>query len=159
MSPRSGPPGSKVLATLGAWEAAGDHDAVAGFFEDAKYPDGESVPQVMYYAEHGTVSKDGSEHSPPRPVMRRTSKNNHSKWMKVLHRHIDSGMDVKTAYGQVAAMMAGDIKKSINSFSAPGNAPSTIKAKGFDSPLRETKVALRAVSHQVRKRASGKGKK
>ncbi len=149
-----------MLAALKAWEEAGKLEAVAGFFEDAKYPDGTSVAQTMFYNEHGTRTKDGREHAKPRPALRRTKINSHGKWTKTLHGLVSgsqSELGVGKAYGQVAAMMAGDLKKTISTFTAPGNKPSTIKAKGFDAPLRETKVALRSVSHQVITRGSKKG--
>jgi hypothetical protein len=157
MSPPSGKTGSKVIDYLDRLARAGSYDAVAGFFEDAKYPDGTSVAQTMFYNEHGTRSKDGKVHSKPRPALRRTKMNNHAKWTGVLHKKLVSGAEPNIAYGQVAATMAGDLKKTINGFTSPGNAPATIKAKGFDAPLRETKVAMRAVSHQVIKRGSKKG--
>lgn len=157
MSPRPGAAGSRILEYLGRIVGAGKLDAVAGFFEGSTYPDGTSVPQVMFWNEHGTLTKGGKVHAKPRPALRRTKLNNHGKWTDTLHKKLAAGVEAEIAYGQVAAMMAGDLKRTISTFTSPGNAPATIKAKGFDAPLRETNVALRAVSHQVVKRGSKKG--
>lgn len=148
---------SDVLDHLDRLIGADDLDAVAGFFEKSKYPDGTSIPQTMFFNEYGTVSENGKEHTKPRPFMRRASQSSHKKWAELLHDLLASGMDAKAAYSQVAAMMSGDIKKSINDFKAPGNEQATIDRKGFDAPLRDTKMALNSVSWDVVKRGKLKG--
>ena len=54
--------------------------------------------------------------------------------------------------GQKASI---DLEQSIINFKTPGNAPWTIKAKGFDDPLIETRHMLNSVRWEVVEHATG----
>ena len=126
----------------------------AGFFEDSTYADknGTKVAWVAAWNEFGTLTKSGKEHTPPRPFMSDTSKENNSKWLKTFGQQlVKSNYDVKRACNIVGLQMQGDIKNRIskaNEFYAP-NAPSTVAAKGKESVLRDTSIMLASVQFKV----------
>ncbi len=115
-----------------------------GFMEGATYPDGLSVPTVAFWNEFGTIR------SPPRPFFRQMIAKESPKWPKKMAK----AAEITNFDGaKVLALMGEDIKgalqHSINTFTVPGNAPSTIARKGFDKPLIDTAHMLNSITYKV----------
>ena len=114
----------------------------AGIIESATYPDGESVAQVAFNNEYGTSS------IPPRPFFRQTIRNNKAGWSLSVQNLLKSH-DAETALNLLGQHMQGQLVQTINGWSAPPNAPSTIAKKGFNAPLRDTMQMARAINYEV----------
>lgn len=115
-----------------------------GFMEGATYPDGTPVPAVAFWNEYGT------DKAPPRPFFRNMIADESPTWADKMARLAES-----TNYNgpRVLALMGEDIKgalqQSINDFSTPGLAASTIEAKGFSKPLIETSHMINSITYEV----------
>ena len=118
-----------------------------GFFATAKYADGISVASVARHNEFGTKSG-----VPARPFMRPAIHRNYENLVDLLHRKyteaIRNNDDTMNVLVQFGMYCQGLIQEQIINTWEPPNAPSTIKRKGFNAPLRDTKVMLHSVSHQ-----------
>jgi hypothetical protein len=134
-----------------------------GFLEDAKYPakapskkfSGKaspgpksapplSVAQVAFWNEFGT------RRAPSRPFFRTTIAQESKKWgdhlgMALKH-YNDNGELALRAVGQE---MRDDVEAQIQRWTTPGNAPYTIRRKGFDKPLVHTSVMVRAPDFEI----------
>ncbi len=121
-----------------------------GFLEGAKYPATDkgaplNVAQVAFWNEFGTVR------SPPRPFFRTTIAKESPTWGDKLGKAVvATNYDGQKALGLLGQSMRDDIESSIAQWTSPGNAPSTIAAKGFDKPLVDTGVMQRAVDYEVK---------
>ena len=117
-----------------------------GFLGDAVYPDGTPVAAVAFWNEFG---KPGQ---PPRPFFRQMIAAESPSWpakMAALAKATDYDGD------KVLALMgediAGALKQSINDFTTPGLAESTVDAKGFAKPLIDTGKMLNDVHYEVKR--------
>lgn len=110
--------------------------ARVGIIESKTYPDGELVAQVGYWNEYGTGT------IPPRPFFRTTVENNRDKLGPMFVRAVQKH-DTEAAMRAVCEHMVDELKMSVLTWTDPPNAPSTIKKKGFDSPLRGNDKLLR----------------
>ena len=123
-----------------------DGHVEVGFMEGATYPDGESVPGVAYKNEFG----DPANHQPPRPFFRRMIAKEASSWPGKVAK-----LAKATDYDgpRVMAIMGEDIGaalvQSIRDLTDPPLAKKTIELKGFDKPLIDTGVMMRAVTYRV----------
>lgn len=116
-----------------------------GFFEGTQYEGGKTVASVARYNEFGLGV-------PRRSFMRPAVHNNRqilvdrlrSEYKKAFK---DNGntMDVLSIFGQ---LVQGLVQNQIINTNYPPNAPSTIKKKGFNAPLRDTRLMLHSVRHQ-----------
>ncbi|MXV35743.1 MULTISPECIES: hypothetical protein [unclassified Saccharibacter] len=154
--------GAKMAAHLKTFqENLGKKKTVkVGFFENATYPDGTSVPMVAATQEFGSPVQN----IPARPFMRPAFEENHEQWGKAI-----SGV-LKTSNGSMEGALkaaggaaAEDIRKAIQAVHEPGLAVSTIKARLRDweetgafekdadlqKPLIRTGHMLNSVSYQV----------
>lgn len=124
--------------------------AKAGFYEGKKYPNGLEVAQNALIQEYGT------DKIPARPFMRRTINKNQEKWKKYLEEHFDFELDNNTTLEQVmkqiGAIMAGDMKKSIDSNIPPPNSPETIKRKKSSHTLMDTGLLRQSIHSKVIKK-------
>lgn len=102
-----------------------------GFFENAKYPNGEQVAQVASKNEFGTPR------IPPRPFFRNAIKKNANKWGEVFKREASNKAPI-LALGTLGEVIRSDIVQSINQLNTPPNSPSTIEKKGSSKPLVDT---------------------
>lgn len=114
-----------------------------GFFDSAKYPNGEYVAKVAKYNEFGTIK------IPMRPFFRNAIANNNTKWFSNLKSLLLQKNDIKKSLEIVGQIARGDIVKSINQTTTPPNAQSTIKAKKSSHPLIDTGIMRRSVSYKV----------
>jgi hypothetical protein len=122
----------------------GGGEVAVGFMEGATYPDGTPVAAVAYWNEFGSVGQ------PARPFFRQMIAAESPTW---------PGKMAKLAKGtnydgpRVLALMGEDIKgalqQSINDFTTPALAESTIEAKGFAKPLIDTSHMLNSIAIEV----------
>lgn len=106
------------------------------------------APEVAFWNEFGTP---GAENPiPPRPFMRTTVQMKSPTWGSL----IAAALRISDNEGRKALMIAGlkikqQIQKQITDTTDPPNAPSTVKAKGFNKPLEHSKNMKRAVNFEV----------
>lgn len=142
--------GSKFRSALrnAVSKAAGGAVRV-GILETQTYPtkDGKgdvSVAQVAYWNEYGTAT------IPARPFFRNTIAEKQDEWADnaaSILQHTDG--DVGRALALIGEGVKGDIVETIQNFSEPENAPSTVKKKGFNKPLIDTGDLWRAIQSEV----------
>ncbi|MDD5325898.1 MAG: hypothetical protein PHR71_11435 [Polaromonas sp.] len=122
----------------------GGGEVAVGFMEGATYPDGTPVAAVAYWNEFGKLGQ------PPRPFFRQMIAAESPAWPDKMAK-----LAKATDYDgpRVLALMGEDIKgalqQSINDFTTPALAPSTIEAKGFAKPLIDTSHLLNSVAYEV----------
>lgn len=87
---------------------------------------------------------------PPRPFMRNAIERNSSVWSKVFKDAIKRTGSIDQALAILGEKVKEGIQDSIREFSDPRNAPSTIRSKGFDAPLRDTGTMLQHVAYEVK---------
>lgn len=117
-----------------------------GFFEGSRYEGGKTVASVARYNEFGLGV-------PKRSFMRPAVHRNRqilvdrlrSEYKKALRNNTNT-MDVLEIFGQ---LVQGLIQNQIINTTYPPNAPSTIKRKGFNAPLRDTRLMLHSVRYQT----------
>lgn len=115
-----------------------------GFLEGATYPDGMPVATVAFWNEFGT------SRAPARPFFRTTISDKASEWGDRLAgaaKHYD--YDGAKVMGLMGETMAEDIQTSITGWTDPANAESTVSAKGFNAPLRDTNLMHDSVKYEV----------
>ena len=116
-----------------------------GFFEGPVYPDGTPVPLVAFWNEFGT------RRAPPRPFFRNMIAAKSPSWGPELGRVLKAtGGDVPRALALMGERINDQLKQSIVDFDNPGNAPATIRAKGFDKPLIDTGTMQRSTGYEVK---------
>ena len=105
------------------------------------------APEVAFWNEFGTHS---AHPIPARPFMRATVSRYSSTWGKLVSaalKHTD--FHGRSALEIVGMKVRGQIQQQIEETIDPPNAPSTVKAKGFNKPLEDSKNMKRAVNFQV----------
>lgn len=137
--------GDKIEAALKALsEKMGNGDVSAGFLEGATYPDGVPVAQVAFWNEYGT------SRAPARPFFRATIEEKDGEWADTAAKaavHYD--YDSTKVLNLMGERIKEDIQSSINGWTEPRNADSTIAQKGFDAPLRDTMHMHDSVDYEV----------
>ena len=124
----------------------GGGEVAVGFMEGATYPDGTPVAAVAFWNEFGSVGQ------PARPFFRQMIAAESPTWPDKMAK-----LAKATDYDgpRVLALMGEDIKgalqQSINDFTTPALAESTIEAKGFAKPLIDTSHLLNSVAYEVKK--------
>lgn len=120
-----------------------------GFLEKATYPAGKKGPalhvaQVAFWNEFGTIR------APARPAFRTTIQRKSKDWGDRLGKAvIATNYDGRKALALVGQSMRDDLENSIAQWSSPPNAPSTIRAKGFDKPLIFSGTMQRSPDYEV----------
>lgn len=118
-----------------------------GFLEGATYPDGTPVASVAFWNEFGTKNQ------PPRPFFRTMVAEKSPAWPAQMGQLAKStGYDGPRVLALMGEQIEGDLKESINKFTDPPLAPSTIKAKGFDKPLIDTSHMVNSTGNEVVKK-------
>lgn len=117
-----------------------------GFFEGSRYESGKSVAEVARINEFGLGV-------PARPFMRPAVHSKIPQLVDMLHKDykitIRNNGDTMKVLDTFGEYVKGLVKEQIISTTTPPNAPSTIKRKGFNAPLRDTKLMLNSVSYQT----------
>lgn len=135
-----------------------------GFLEGATYPDGTPVASVAFWNEFGSIHSTESSGAgdtpekgvhvlnvtPARPFFRTMIAEKSPAWPAQMAKLAKStNYDGPRVLALMGEQIDGDLKKSINDFSDPPLAPSTIKAKGFDKPLIDTSHMVNSTGYQV----------
>ena len=117
-----------------------------GFLEGSTYPDGTPVPMVAAIDEFGAPSRG----QPPRPYFRNMIAAKSPDWGDQLGKQLkNADYDAEIALGLMGKGIEGQLQDSINQFTSPGLADSTIKKKGFDKPLVDTSHMVNSVNSEV----------
>lgn len=114
-----------------------------GFFETAKYTNGDYVASIASMQEYGGIN------IPPRPFFRNAINKNKVKWIDLLKQQLVSNQNLELSLNQVGEIARGDIITSINQTNTPPNALSTIKQKGSSKPLVDTGFMRSSVNYKV----------
>lgn len=125
-----------------------------GFFDTAKYKNGEYVAQVAFWNEYGTISKKGNKHIPPRPFMRNVTDNQNamSRIFNVAKIELDKGTECDKIAEICGEQLAQMVKLSITGGSYIPNSAYTIAKKGAGKrPLIDTALMLGSVAYKVEK--------
>ncbi|WP_273761540.1 hypothetical protein [Aeromonas hydrophila] len=125
----------------------------AGFMEGATYPDGTPVPMVAAVNEYG----DPARNQPPRSFFRNAIAEHEAEWHDAIERGLADSRPVDEVLNAVGDVIVGDIVQSISTLIDPPLSPRTIHARRSrkvlrnmsTKPLVDTKVMIRAVSHEV----------
>ena len=130
------------------------HTARVGFLEGStcgKHNDA-SAPQIAFIQEFGAPAKG----IPARPFFRDMIAVRSPQWGALLQAALKHrGFNSEEAMELTGMRISEQLQQSIEEFTEPGNAPSTIKQKGFDKPLEDSKNMKRAASFQVIPYGSG----
>ncbi len=87
---------------------------------------------------------------PSRPFFRTAIEEKKGEWAGVVLNALKAGeTNINVILSAVGEKQKSDIRKSIIAWNDPGNASSTIKKKGFNKPLIDTKFMLDSVSYKV----------
>lgn len=87
---------------------------------------------------------------PPRPFMRQCIAEHSGEWPEQIVKFLEKNdYDAAAALKETGELIEAQVKTSIRNFTDPGNAPSTIRRKGFDNPLQETDKMLNSVVHVI----------
>lgn len=136
--------GDKFKAALKqAVDKAASGTVRVGIIESQTYPNGESVAQVAYWNEYGTAT------IPARPFFRNTIAEKQGEWADKAAELLKQSDDTNHALALIGEGVKGDIVETIQNFTEPPNADSTVKRKGFDKPLVDTGDLWRAIQSEV----------
>jgi len=114
-----------------------------GFLEGATYPDGTPVAAVAYWNEYGASG-------PPRPFFRGMIAQESPGWGDKLKGALQfTDNDGEKALRIMGEDIQGALIQSINDFTTPALAKSTIKRKGFDKPLIDDGVMVNSTGIEV----------
>lgn len=115
-----------------------------GFLENATYPDGTPVAAVAFWNEFGTVN------APPRPFFRQMIAKESPTWAgKIAKLAVATDDDGPKVLALMGEDIDGALKQSINDFTSPALAQSTIDRKGFDKPLIDTSHMVNSTGYRV----------
>lgn len=120
-----------------------------GFFPESRYDGGKGVAEVARYNEFGMGV-------PRRSFMRPAVFENKADLTNLLHRQyrqaLRDNQDTVKVLERFGEYVKGLIQEQIINTNEPPNAPSTIKRKGFNAPLRDTHLMLNSVRYQAEER-------
>ncbi|MDE1486079.1 hypothetical protein KKJ17_14865 [Xenorhabdus bovienii] len=87
---------------------------------------------------------------PPRPFFRTVVANGKQEWSAILAKDIRRGDgDTRKAMGRLGEHITDELQKSVLSWAAPPNSPSTAAKKGFNKPLVDTAQLSRSFGYEV----------
>lgn len=88
---------------------------------------------------------------PPRPFMRNTINENSGDWVEQIANLLQANnYDAEKVMNMMGHEIVGQVQASIDKFVDPPNAPSTIRKKGFDKPLVDSKIMRKTVNFEVK---------
>lgn len=124
----------------------GGGEVSVGFMEGATYPDGTPVAAVAFWNEYGVPERG----QPPRPYFRQMIAAESPTWgPKMAKLAKATGYDGPKVLALMGEDVGGGLIQSINDFTTPELAESTVKAKGFAKPLIDTSHMVNSVYYQV----------
>lgn len=120
-----------------------------GWWPESVYPEHDNLPVAFVAA----VNEFGTEHIPERPFFRNGLRqlSGDDQMYKLLRRKLDPTemvVSVKTAR-EIGDLVVREVGDSIVHFNEPPNAPMTIKRKGRNDPLINTRRMLRTLKRKV----------
>lgn len=125
---------------------------VIGVLEGATHIDGGKGAKPIPVAEYAAYNEFGTQRIPARPFLR-TSLDTFAEasWLPELASLIGEGVPPETALNRVGLQAQADIRRVIEEWASPPNAPSTIKRKrsGRDNPLVDSGDLLDAIDYHV----------
>ena len=105
-----------------------------------------SAPAIAFILEHGAPAAN----IPPRPFFRNMITRRKSGWGKILLTLLrNNHYDVRKALGGLGMVVGEQLQVEIIQTNDPPNKPDTIKAKGFNNPLIDSRNLLRSVDYEV----------
>ncbi len=142
--------GIKLQAALSYLQkAVGDHQVVrVGFLEGATCgrDNDASAPEIAFILEGGAPAAN----IPPRPFFRTMISKRSQTWGKTLTQLLkNNSYDTRLALMGMGMIMGEQLQVSMIQMQDPPNAPSTIKAKGFNNPLIDSRNLLRSIEAEV----------
>lgn len=129
-----------------------------GWFENAKYPTGQSIAAVMIVNEFGTTGgKDANGNDrpviPARPLLRQSAEIIDQKLPGYLERRqaemLDGKLDVPTYKKKMGEALVATVQETLKKGDFVDNAESTQEAKGFNKPLVHTSLLGSSVTHRA----------
>lgn len=149
--------GVDLLAQL---EQLQSHQAKAGWFQEARYPDGTPVAYIASVHEFGSVKNK----TPPRSVLRAAASENSQAWVSLVESGakavINGNASAQQVFEGLGQQAAGDARKVLSQIQEPAIAPETIKARqrklaggqkvgNLNKPLVETSVMLGTLRNET----------
>ena len=123
-----------------------------GFLEKATYPDGTKVAQVAAWNQFGHIvkSKDGDYFQMPRPFFTDFIQKYRITWPGALGKiAVTTDYDLGKTLSLMGEGMRKQLQNTIQTYSGPPLAPSTIERKGFDKQLVDTAHMVNSVDYEV----------
>ena len=115
-----------------------------GFFANAKYPNGTSVPMVAAMNEYGTSK------TLARPFFRTMIAEKSPGWGASLGEiAVNNGLHAGKTMALMGEGIAGQLQDAIVAFDSVPLADATVEAKGFKKQLIDTAVMINAVGYEV----------
>lgn len=119
-----------------------------GFLRGASYPDGTSVALVAAVNEFGAPGRG----QPPRPFFRLMVAEKSGTWPAAIAANMRAtDYDADKTLDRLGQGIKAQLQDSIKTLTDPPLAPSTIKRKGFATPLIDTGHMLNNVDYRVEK--------
>ena len=142
---------SKTSATIARLKRPGGVKGVRiGFFENARYPDGQPVARVAVWNEYGTPRTARSPGAPARPFMRKAVDESKGKVSKLMEGVDGEKLELSPRRAEMVGLVVEDaIKRSINDLRTPPNSPVTVALKKSSNPLVDTGQMKLSVTHRV----------
>lgn len=128
---------SKLTKMLDKYRSMDTVAVRAGIMGDKTYPDGTKIAHVGYWNDMGTPT------IPARPFFRQTIANNKKVLPQMIASLIRKGDSPELVLKKVGQHMVDEFTESVQTWREPPNAPSTIRAKGYNAPLRGPDRLLR----------------
>lgn len=108
------------------------------------------VAQVGFWQEFGTEPSDDNPGIPPRPFMRATVANHSGEWGNKLGKTLRATRyDARKSLMIMGRGIQLQMRQTLNDWSEPPNAPSTVAKKGFNKPLIDTGTLERSIEFQI----------
>lgn len=142
---------SKLAQQIDQLQQMSKKEIRVGWFPENVYPDGTPVALVMFWNEFGTPN---AKHPiPPRPLFRQAAEKVNQKMNGFVVRRVKDVLDGKMTADQVPGVLAEAILGTVvTEFKVGGftpNADSTVRGKGFNSPLVDTGHAAQSVQYKI----------
>lgn len=123
-----------------------------GWFENARYPDGQSVAAVMIANEFGSAGSATSAPKTARPLLRQTAAELDARLPGYIERRtneiLDGTLTVPAYRARLGEVLVATLLETLRRGDFEQNAESTILKKGFDRPLVDTSLLGQSVTYR-----------